>query len=87
MRTQPNNPEIFFEKLGIDKALCFFLLDLNGQTQVYRLVWSVRFQRNPDFPTEDDDLVGQVRTGPVGSEQVRTCQVRAGTNVLYHNVM
>ena len=35
----------------------FFLLDHNGQTWIYRLVSSsreVRFQRNRDFPTEDD---------------------------------
>ena len=32
----------------------FFLLDHNGQTWIYRLVWGpteVRFQRNRDFPT------------------------------------
>ena len=41
-----------------DRALCFFLLDCNGQTCIYRLVWGpteVRFRRNRDFPTDDDN--------------------------------
>ena len=41
-----------------DRALWFFLLDCNGQTWIYRLVWGpmeVQFQRNLDFATEDDD--------------------------------
>merc|ERR1711875_121500 len=62
---------IFFEKCVLE--LCrtamikprqiersgFFLLDNNGQTQIYRLVSGqsdVWLWRDRDFPTEDDDL-------------------------------
>ena len=49
-----------------DRALWFFLLDHNGQTWIYRLVWGpteVRFRRNRDFPTEDDNCAPPGKLG------------------------
>ena len=48
-----------YDQTETDRALWFFLLDHNGQTQIYRLVsgqsdaW---LWRNRNFPAEDDDL-------------------------------
>ena len=51
-----------------ERALWFFLLDRNGQTWVYRLVWGpteVWFRRNRNFPTEDDNYA------PLGITRVK----------------
>ena len=47
-------------KPRIKRALCFlFLLEHNGQPQVYRLVCGpiavVRLRKNRDFPAKEDD--------------------------------
>ena len=46
--------KVFSIKLRKIEHSAFFLLDHNGQNQVYTLVWGpteVRFRRNHDFPT------------------------------------
>ena len=70
-----------------DRALWFFLLDHNGQTQIYRLVsgQTDACGEIQIFPTEDDDLekcaLKLCRTATIKLRQIE----RSGLFILDHN--